>query len=590
MGDDGARGPKQPAGDSSVPEHKRRRRNRHRHGPRRDPLAPVTRPRRLNLDLPVTEPLAPEEQREMCEHLAFLRQFKPHLGLSLNANEDLLVNGALPPTDRGVCKHLLSKLDRRAVERALGREAVKTDAAVRARLLAGVARITPDVGTLLAYLEALTWVSDKHDAAAAFGATIDRIDFAAVSATQMAALLDVINKTFDGHERVQALFGLLASKSFAQALGRTLTALPSGVRDAFAPLSAAYRAVVLGASPGDAEERALAERGVSMWLEAPDRILRGYPVETRQRLVRYALGAPDVSAVAKPARILVDSLPRGDTQSAELGIALFDRLLAGKHDDLARGLLNILAQAHPKLARVTRRQAALSWPRLGRLAMTPDPHPAGRLRRAFSLDLPGFVWARTAGRDHAARLAAEAEIQAELLAPGVAPCLGHGTAPDGTAYVVIAAGGRPVDQGLVRRATLGEALAMALQGVRILHAVASAGAQIPDASIERFVSDRAAASLRLADMDGATRAPQDACRARLADLAAAFCRQILAAPDRQGLRPDVPTELAAALGGQTEPGRVARLLAMHAARSWDRDAPEPADGGESQPGSPDDRR
>jgi hypothetical protein len=573
MGDDDARRTGQPAGGDTDRGPKRRRRHRRgRH--QQDTLAPVTRPRRLNLDLPVTEPFAPQEQREMCEHLEFLRQFKPHLGLSLNATEDLLVNGAQLPTDRGVCKHLLSKLDRRAVEKALGREAIKNDAGVRARLLAGVVRIMPDVGSLLAYLEALTWVTDKHDAAAAFGATIDRIDFAAVSATQMAALLDVTSKTFAGHERVQALFGLLASQSFAQALGRTLDTLPAATRETFAPLSAAYRAVVLGASPRNSEDRALAERGVSTWLEAPDRILRGYPVETRQRLLRHALGDRNISAIAKPARILVDSLPRNDPTSAELGIALFDKLIAAKQDELARGLLNILLQSQPKLASVTRRHAVLSWPRQGRLALTPDAQASGRLRRAFFFDLPGFVWARIAGRDQAARLAAEADLQAGMLTPGLAACFGHGTAPDGSVHVVLAAGGRPLGASFVRRLSLSDALGFALSGLRILHAIALGGVLVPDASIDRFVSERAPTSLRLVDLDGATRATEDACRARVGELVQAFCRQILAAEDRNRLRPDVPTEIATALRGQAPPEQLAKLLAMHAARSWDR---EPSD-------------
>jgi hypothetical protein len=577
--EDARRGGQRPQGDADRGP-RRHRRNRHRHGPPHDPLAPVTRPRRLNLDLPVTEPFTPDEQREMCEHLEFLRQFKPHLGLSLNATEDLLINGAQLPTDRGVCKHLLSKLDRRAVERALGREAVKSDAALRARLLAGVVRITPEVSTLLAYLEALTWVGDKHDAAAAFGATIDRIDFASVSATQMAALLDVIEKTFAGHERVQALFGLLASKSFAQALGRSIDGLPPAVRETFAPLSAAYRAVVLGTVPRDAADRALAERGVATWLEAPDRILRGYPVETRRRLVRYALGGANLAPIAKPTRILVDSLPRNEPASAEMGIALFDRLVAAKQDDMARGLLNMLAQSHPKLPSVTRRQAVLSWPKLGRLALAPDNSPQGRLRRAFFFDLPGFVLARTAGRDHAIRLGAEADLQTALLVPGVAACLGYDTAADGTAYVVLAAGGRPLGPGFVRKSSLGDALAFALSGVRILYALASAGVTMPDASIERFVSDRVPASLRLVDMDGATRAPEHECRSQIGELASAFCSQVLAAEGRGGLRGDVPSDVAVALKDRAPLAQLAKLLALHEARSWDRNAAEPADAGE----------
>ena len=551
---------------------KRRRRSRRRRGGRGDPLAPVTRPRRLNFDLPVTEPLAPDEQREMTEHLSFLRQFKPYLGLSLNAAEDLLVEGSHPPTDRGVCKHLLSKLDRRCVERALGREAVRTDAALRARLLAGIVPITPEVGTLLAYLEALTWVADKRDAAAAFGATIDRIDFGTVSATQMAALLDVINKTFEGHERIQALFGLLSSDSFAGALGRTLDALPAGLRAVFAPLSAAHRAVLGRMLPRNLDERTLVEQGVRTWLGAPDRVLKGYPAETRRRLIEYALGEVDISAIAKPARILVDSLPREDPACAELGIALADRLLASRQDEQARGLLNVILQGHPTLGAAKRRQEVLSWPRLGRLALAPSPRGAGRLRRAFWLDLPGFVWARMAPAADAARLGAEAHLQASLVTAGVAACLGHGTAADGTPYVLLAPGGRLLEPAMVRGWSLRDALTFAREGVLILHGLAFAGVDLPDASIERFVSDRVPVSLRLLDLDGALRKPPDACLARSGALVTALCRQLLPARDHGGLRRDLPAELGALLRDQACALDLARALATHAARAWDRAA------------------
>jgi hypothetical protein len=297
-------------------------------------------------------------------------------------------------------------------------------------------------------------------------------------------------------------------------------------------------------------------------------------------LVRYALGSASLAAIAKPTRILVDSLPRNEPASAEMGIALFDRLIAAKQDDMARGLLNMLAQSHPKIASVTRRQAVLSWPKIGRLGLAPDNNPQGRLRRAFFFDLPGFVWARTAGRDQAIRLGTEADLQTDLLVPGVAACLGYDTAADGTAYVVLASGGRPLGASFVRRFGLADALGFALAGLRILNALTGARVLLPDTSIERFVSDRVASSLQLVDMDGATRASEDACRAKLPDLAAAFCRQILAAEDKNRLRSDIPAEIAAALRDTAPPAELGKLLAMHGARSWDRDAADSTDGGQ----------
>jgi hypothetical protein len=536
----------------------------------------------------VTEPLSPEEQREMSEHLAFFRQFKPYLGLSLNATEDLLVNGVRPPTDRGVCKHLLSKLDRRAIERALGREAVKTSPGLRARLLAGAVRISPDVGNLLAYLEALTWVADKHEAAAAFGATIDRIDFGTVSASQMAGTLDVIEKTFEGQERIQALFGLLENETFRRALDRTLSSLPEPLRAEFAPLSAAHRAVMRGELPRDASERFLAEQGVATWLGAPDRVLRSYPGPVRRRLLQYALGDVDLSRIAKPIRILVDALPREDPASANLALALFDRFMAARQDDLARGLLNALLQAQPNLRRAKQRQEILGWPRKGRLAIPPGGPKPERLRRVFSFDLPGFVWARFGTLQDGVRLEGEAELQASLLVPGVASCLGYGTGPDATPYVVIAPGSpgaRQLHMGAIRALPLREALSMAAEGIKILVGLAFAGVDMPDASALRFANERAPSSLRLLDMDGARQRPQEACRAHAAELAVAFCRELLGAEGRGSLRRDTPRAIADLLVRGAPPAELVRTLAVCVAREWDGNA-EVAEPSPSRPAKP----
>ena len=70
---------------------------------------------------PADDRLTPAEVAEMKQHLAFLRAYKDILRLKLNAAEDLLVNGQREPTDRGVCRHLLAKVDRGAIEGALTR-------------------------------------------------------------------------------------------------------------------------------------------------------------------------------------------------------------------------------------------------------------------------------------------------------------------------------------------------------------------------------------------------------------------------------------------------------------------------------------
>src|SRR5882762_1183231 len=341
--------------DQPEGQRPRRRRRRHRGPADRagrasvpSGLSPLSEPRKLDLDRPVNEPLSPDEVREMAGHLAFLRSYKKLLGLSLNAAEDLLINGDRVPTDRGLCKHLLSKIDRRVVEKVLARDAMKTDARMRARFLAGIVRLNRDVSFLIWYLTALAEVTDKREAAAAFAMTVDRIDFAHLSNAQMADLLELIARTFEGHDRVQALFGLLGSDTFEAALDRSMDALSDQLRDAFAPLRAAHRVVMRGAAPhGDERERALVERGVELWLSAPDAVLRGYPLEVRTRLAEYAVHRLDPSSDGKGARALLDSLPHDGPAYAALGMALAEQLLAAHKEDQAKSLLGQVAQAHP---------------------------------------------------------------------------------------------------------------------------------------------------------------------------------------------------------------------------------------------------
>src|SRR6185295_6171146 len=125
----------------------------------------------------------------------FLRDYKEALRLRLNAAEDLLVNGRRDPTDRGVCRHLLHKVDRTVIEAAIGREPLKSNVAARARMLAGAIRLTADVGVLLAYLETLAPERSHAEAAQAFAEVSGRIDFESLSATRLARLLQVLTET-----------------------------------------------------------------------------------------------------------------------------------------------------------------------------------------------------------------------------------------------------------------------------------------------------------------------------------------------------------------------------------------------------------
>jgi hypothetical protein len=500
----------------------------------------------------------------MGEHLAFLRLHKNELRLALNATEDLLVNGARPPTDRGISKHLLAKVDRKVVERALARDALKNDAHQRARFIAGIVRLNPEISLLLRYLETLAEVADRREAAGAFALTVDRIDFEQVSNAQMAQLLSVITQTFEGHDRVQALFGLLASDSFARALDRALLSLAEELREIFAPLRAAFR-VVVGGEPlpdEDDAERDLFARGMRMWLSAPDRVLRSYALDVRKRLAEFAIQ----DRVCSTPKSLLDSLPHHDDAYARLGLMRVEQLFQSKQDEDARALLSQIVQAHPNMARAARWLDALSWPRVGRIAIAP-PVSGNGLKRAFWLDGACFVWARVLPPERAGQLALEAQLQESVPLPGVSPALAHGLAGDGTAFVAFAPGGRPFDPVWIQRLRLQDALFLALEGVHILRALAALGTALPDAAPQRFLFEHGSPhGLRLADFDGAAQKEPAACAIQHGPLAADFCRQILKG-ERGGPRPNLPAVLRERLRGTTPLLVLARLLAEQAARA-----------------------
>src|SRR5204863_482569 len=121
------------------------------------------------------------------------------------------------------------------------REPLRSDPSARARMLAGAIRLTADVGVLLAYLETLAQVRSHAEAAEAFAEVVRRIDFESLSSTRLARLLQVLIATFVDHERVQVLFGLLATAPIRRAFDAAAAALPPEVAYAFAPLRLVHR-------------------------------------------------------------------------------------------------------------------------------------------------------------------------------------------------------------------------------------------------------------------------------------------------------------------------------------------------------------
>ena len=532
--------------DRSGRPHERRRRRRGGRDRAAAPAAPVVPAvSRLATEAAIAEePLRPPEVAEMREHLAFLREYKDALRLRLNAAEDLLVNGRREPSDRGVCRHLLGKVDRGVVEAAIGREPLKSNVAARTRMLAGAIRLTADVGVLLAYLETLAPQRSHAEAARAFAEVARRIDFESLSATRLARLLQVLTETFDGHERVQVLFSLLDDDPFRRAFDAAATALPTEVAALFAPLRAVHRRLrgEPDATTVDAPELAL---GLEQVLAAPDPVLRGYAETLRIRMLELALGPAIPPALADRASdVLLGSLARAGKTFTRLAMRRAAQLLARHVDDRARATLEEVRRAAPDLHVADRWLAALAARRVGRIALVGSPAARGRLAPGFWLDGQGSVWLRTAPAADAPRVAAEAALQAGLALPGVAPVVEHGVA-SGIPYVALVAGGRPwhlADRDDAPSRVPPDpstALALAAQAARILRALALLEVALPDAAPERFcVAGERPASLVLVDLDGARTTTREDAATTNGAAAAALAQRL--APSRS-----FPTELPA---------------------------------------------
>lgn len=555
---------------SGAGDRPRKRRRRRKPGGKPQDTAPqqALRESRIDAEKPVDLPLTGPEIAEMKSHLRFLASHRKALRLRVNAQEDLLLNGAKEPEHRGTCLHLLGKVDLASAESALTRF---EDPQARVELLAGIVRFSSDLGILLLYLESLAQATSKRKAAGAFSHAVSRIDFATVSDARMRRLLDLVATIFDGHERVQVLFGLLQSDSFRTTFERSAEALPESLAELFVPLSCVHEVIFAGRPNSKGSE--LLEKGIALLLEAPDEALRAYPLPVRERLLEKAVRlAHDEGLRDRAARALLDSLPEQSRTFSAMGMLRASELLRRHEDDEARKILNRIRSAHAGFQLPDRWLKALAAPRVGRLAiMESDPRPDSKgepqereaqepnergrrrrrrkpspaaceghegLREAFWLDAQQHVWLRTGEAGTGDHFGEEVNIQRGLPMAGVLPVTCSGVADDGTPYVASPAFAFPLTRLLSRsRWRRDHAFGLALQGLQLVHSLAVAGIEFPDFDPKRFIAqDGRVPALWLADFTGARRAhgvPD------LRELGASWCESVF-----EGLRDEeVPPAL-----------------------------------------------
>jgi len=172
------------------------------------------------------------EIARMRSTLRFLREHRHTLKLKVNAAEDLLLNGKKEPTHRGLCQHLLSKLDRARVLIA----AERMPPAQATEFLGGVVRFAPEIPYVLRFLESVKASEHPRQAAAALTQALERLDFAETSVAQMRDLLQLVVDVFPASELPVFAFSLLSGGAFRRAFDRSSEGLPASLSEVLLPL------------------------------------------------------------------------------------------------------------------------------------------------------------------------------------------------------------------------------------------------------------------------------------------------------------------------------------------------------------------
>jgi len=127
------------------------------------------------------------------------------LKLRVNAAEDLLLNGVREPSHRGLCIHLLAKVERSRVL-TVSQTMPPADAV---RFLSGLIRFAPEIGYILRFLECVKVTASQAQAGAAVTEALKQLNFAELSAAQMRQLVALITDVFAERELPVFLFSLL---------------------------------------------------------------------------------------------------------------------------------------------------------------------------------------------------------------------------------------------------------------------------------------------------------------------------------------------------------------------------------------------
>lgn len=530
------------------------------------------------------------EVARMKATLRFLREHRNTLKLKVNAAEDLLLNGRREPTHRGLCQHLLSKLDRSRVLQA----AAHMQPAQATEFLGGIVRFKPEVPYLIEFLRSVKTSAHPRQAAAALTQALELLDFAETSAAQMRDLLQLVVDVFPKSELPVFMFSLLSGAAFRAAFDRSSEVWPASLTELLLPLRSLHRSLLFGRGRrgggprrdlhGDARlSQEQIRAGALLMLGASRESLQELPEALRRQLVSAgsdALGRAELPAAEAVGAALVGLFGglefRAGGERTAAARALAGALLRAGFEAGARALLQSELQREPQREPAAAGEAgsagsfAAQWlhllagQRLGNLvfesrsrrpqrrrhrngaAEQPEgaaapgggAFPSDRWLRAFHLPTQREVLVRVADAVASGALQQHAELRRGVLVPGVAPVLEQGSAkPSATspelAYLALVWQGPPLSRRIQDTDDTQLVLEWCAEACRLLAALSAQGLLLPDASLARFSVDESQ-RLWLVDLWGLAPAAAASENVQL-ELARGLCRELLAAQERDVL-------------------------------------------------------
>jgi hypothetical protein len=278
---------------------------------------------------PAEEPLTDDEVRHLKAAFRFLREHRTTLKLRVNASEDLLLNETREPTHRGVCQHLLAKVDKTKVLGASERLAP----AQATELMAGIIRFAPELTYIMRFLECVKASAGQEQASAALTHALSKMDFDDASDAQIRHILALIVDIFPESQQPVFLLSLLKTAAFRRAFDRSSEGLPPSLAGMLLPLREVHD-LLHERKPGRRGDRqrrrpldaGLLSEGALLLLRVNERCLLEFEAPVRRRLFE----------------LLSESAPEGELPKEAL-LSLFRSLSFRDGSERQRALFSIVS-------------------------------------------------------------------------------------------------------------------------------------------------------------------------------------------------------------------------------------------------------